>query len=98
MIGALTPGQVRDIALRRSGGIQVRCDEDDCFWRDMLLAAKAGNEAVTANLHLHAKLLLLAPLVRSSLQPIVRDEVRHSIDLADCARPLHCFEGFRGRR
>ena len=42
MIGALTPGQVRDIAVRRSGGIQVRWNEDNRFWRDLLLAARCG--------------------------------------------------------
>jgi hypothetical protein len=63
MIGALTPGQVRDIASRRSGDIHVRWAEDGRFWRELLLAAEAGNEQAVAELHLHAKLLLLGPLI-----------------------------------
>lgn len=63
MIGELTPGQVRGIASRTSGDIHVRWEEDDRFWRELLLAAEAGDHEAVTELHLHAKLLLLGPLI-----------------------------------
>lgn len=63
MIGLLTPGQVRAIASRASGGIHVRWEQDGRFWRELLFAAESGNEEAIGELHLHAKLQLLGPLV-----------------------------------
>lgn len=63
MIGQLTPGQVRTIASRASGDIHVRWEQDGRFWREILLAAEAGNDEAIAELHLHAKLQLLGLLV-----------------------------------
>ncbi|MGH8251919.1 MAG: hypothetical protein ACREVI_14710 [Steroidobacteraceae bacterium] len=63
MIGELTPSQVRDIASRTSGDIRVRWERDGHFWRELLLAAEAGDDEAVAELHLHAKLLLLGPLI-----------------------------------
>lgn len=63
MIGELTPGQVRDIASRRSGDIGVRWADDRHFWRELLLAVEARDEEAIAELHLHAKLQLLGPLI-----------------------------------
>jgi len=63
IIGELMPGQVRAIASRASGDIHVRWEQDGRFWREILLAAEAGNDEAIAELHLHAKLQLLGPLV-----------------------------------
>lgn len=63
IIGELMPGQVRAIASRASGDIHVRWEQDGRFWREILLAADAGNDEAIAELHLHAKLQLLGPLV-----------------------------------
>ncbi len=63
MIGQLTPGQVRAIASRASGGIHVRWEQNGRFWRELLFAAESGNDEAIAELHLHAKLQLLGPLV-----------------------------------
>lgn len=63
MIGELTPGQVRDIASRTMGDIHVRWEDDGRFWRELLLAAEAGDNEAVAELQLHAKLLLLGPLI-----------------------------------
>jgi len=65
MIGALTPRQVRDIASRRRGDIQLRWHEDGHFWGDLLLAAETGDDERVAELQLHAKLLLLGPLAHT---------------------------------
>lgn len=63
MIGQLTPGQVRVIASRVSGDIHVRWEQNGRFWRELLFAAESGNDEAIAELHLHAKLQLLGPLV-----------------------------------
>jgi hypothetical protein len=63
MIGQLTPGQVRAIASRVSRDIHVRWEQNGCFWRELLFAAESGNDEAIAELHLHAKLQLLGPLV-----------------------------------
>ena len=63
IIGELTPGQVRDIASRESRIIHVRWQQDGRFWRELLLAAEAQDDEAIAELHLHAKLQLLGPLV-----------------------------------
>ncbi len=63
IIGELMPGQVRAIASRASGDIHVRWEQDGRFWREILLAAETGNDEAIAELHLHAKLQLLGPLV-----------------------------------
>lgn len=65
IIGALTPAQVRDIASRRSREIHLRWHEDGRFWQDLVLAAEAGDDEAVAELHLHAKLLLLGPLAHT---------------------------------
>jgi hypothetical protein len=63
IIGELMPGQVRDIASRASGDIHVRWEQNGRFWRELLFAAESGNEETIAELHLHAKLQLLGPLI-----------------------------------
>jgi len=63
MIGQLTPGQVRVIASRVSRDIHVRWEQNGRFWRELLFAAESGNDEAIAELHLHAKLQLLGPLV-----------------------------------
>jgi len=65
MIGQLTPGQVRVIALRVSRDIHVRWEQNGRFWRELLFAAESGNDEAIAELHLHAKLQLLGPLVHA---------------------------------
>lgn len=62
-IGALMPNQVRAIASRRGGEIRVRWDDDSHFWRELLLAAAAGDDEAILDLHLHAKLLLFGALI-----------------------------------
>ena len=63
MIGQLTPGQVRAIASRVSRDIHVRWEQNGRFWRELLFAAESGNDEAIAELHLHAKLQLLGPLI-----------------------------------
>jgi hypothetical protein len=63
LIAELTPGQVRDIASRKSADLQVRWADDGPFWRALLSAAESGNGEAIAELHLHAKLQLLGPLI-----------------------------------
>lgn len=64
LIAALTPQQVRAIATRDSQGMRVRWADDPRFWRDLLVAAKAGNDEKLAEIHLHAKLLLCSELAQ----------------------------------
>jgi hypothetical protein len=64
VIAGLTPQQVRVIATHESNAIGVRWEDDLEFWRDMLIAANAGNVRRLAELHLHAKLLLCAELAQ----------------------------------
>lgn len=63
-IAALMPGEVRDIAFQWQGEIRVRWANNYHFWRDLLEAAESGDRAKLAELHLHAKLLALGPLIR----------------------------------
>lgn len=63
VVAALTPQQIRALATRESQGIQVRWADDPRLWRDLLLAAKAGDEEKLAELHLHAKLSLCSELL-----------------------------------
>lgn len=64
LILALTPRQLRTIAATEHGGIQVRWADDLAFWRELLLAARAGNDEKLAELHLQAKLLLCSELAK----------------------------------
>lgn len=63
MIGELMPGQVRDIASSKSGSLRMRWQDDSRFWRELLLAVGAQDNEAIEELHLHAKLQLLGPLV-----------------------------------
>ena len=63
IIGELTPGQVRDIAFWKSGSLRMRWQDDGRFWRELLLAVGAQDSEAIAELHLHAKLQLLGPLI-----------------------------------
>lgn len=62
-IAALMPGEVRDIAFQWQGEIRVRWANNCYFWRDLLEAAESEDRAKLAELHLHAKLLALGPLI-----------------------------------
>lgn len=64
VIAALTPQQIRAIAARERQGVQVRWADDPRFWRDLLSAAKAGDDQKLAELHLHAKLLMTSELAQ----------------------------------
>jgi hypothetical protein len=64
MISELIPSEVRDIASRWQGEIRVHWDTNARFWRDLLIAAEARDDETVADLHLHAKLLLLGFLIR----------------------------------
>lgn len=66
VIGALTPQQIRAIATRESQAIRVRWANDPQFWRDLLIAAEAGDQKGLAALHLHAKLSLCSELAQLS--------------------------------
>jgi hypothetical protein len=63
IIAALTPQELRMIATRESQAIRVRWSDDARFWRDLLLAASAGDDKRLAALRLHAKLMLCGELV-----------------------------------
>jgi hypothetical protein len=63
IIGELAPGQVRDIAFWKSGSLRMRWQDDSRFWRELLLAVGAQDSEAIAELHLHAKLQLLGPLI-----------------------------------
>lgn len=65
MIGALMPGDVREIASRWQGEIRLRWDNNGGFWGGLLVAAQTGDADRLAELQLHAKLLALGPLVRT---------------------------------
>ena len=67
VIAALTPKQVREISDRESQVIEVRWSNDPPLWRDLLLAAVAGNDEKMAELRLHAKLLLCGELAHLRL-------------------------------
>jgi hypothetical protein len=62
VIAALTPQQIRVIASRESQAVRIRWANDPYFWRDLLVAAKAGEQKRLATLHLHAKLLLCSEI------------------------------------
>lgn len=63
IIGELKPGQVRDIASWKRESLRMRWQDDSRFWREILLAAGARDNEAIAELHLHAKLQLLGPLI-----------------------------------
>jgi len=63
-IAALTLQQIWTIARRDSRCVRIRWANDPQFWRDVLVAAQAGDERRLAQLHLHAKLILRGELAQ----------------------------------
>ena len=63
VIAALTPHQIRAIATRESGSLQIRWSGNVPFWRDLLIAAQAAKHEKLAALHLEAKLLLCGHVI-----------------------------------
>lgn len=63
LIAELTPGRLNELASRESAGIRLRWGQDVNFWRELLLAAEVKDLGRVADLHLHAKLLLMRSLL-----------------------------------
>ncbi|MDB6084807.1 MAG: hypothetical protein JWN43_2688 [Gammaproteobacteria bacterium] len=64
LIASLTLPQVRAIALKNTSQLRVRWDNDPEFWRDLLVASRAGDEQAIAALRRHGKLLFCGELIR----------------------------------
>jgi hypothetical protein len=64
IIAGLSPQQLRALSSQDCHAVRIRWDDDLQLWRDLLLAAQAGNLEKLGELHLHAKLLLCSELVQ----------------------------------
>jgi hypothetical protein len=64
-IASLTLSQVRAIALGNTNQLRVRWDNDSEFWRDLLVACRAGESKDLAAIRRHAKLLFCGEFVAS---------------------------------
>jgi hypothetical protein len=62
IIGELTPKDIREIATREHSAIAIRWADDVQLWRELLVAANAGDDNRLAALHLQVKLLLCGEL------------------------------------
>lgn len=66
-IAGLTPQQLTEVAAQFKSALRLRWQEDVEFWTRLLkAAAREGNEGTLADVHLHAKLLLLGELMTGS--------------------------------
>jgi hypothetical protein len=68
LIASLTVSQVRVIALRNASQLQVRWDNHPDFWRDLLVACRAGDEQALVALRRQGKLLFCGKLIPKPLQ------------------------------
>jgi hypothetical protein len=66
LIAALTPQQLAKVSREHSGALLLRWADDKDFWTKLLIAAGNGDEEVLAEIHLHAKLLLVGDLISRS--------------------------------
>lgn len=66
IVAGLTPQQLDAVSGLRSGALRLRWQEDLDFWARLVQAARDGDEAALADIHLHAKLLLSGALLSRS--------------------------------
>jgi hypothetical protein len=59
LIASLTLSQIRGIASANTSELKVRWESDPEFWRDLLVACRAGDAQALAVIRRHAKLLFL---------------------------------------
>ena len=64
LIASLTVSQVRVIALRNAGQLRVRWDNHPQFWRDLLIACRAGDDNAIEVIRRQGKLLFSGLLVQ----------------------------------
>jgi hypothetical protein len=64
-IASLTLHRVRAIAMSDAQQFRVRWDNDPDFWRDLLIAGRAGDEQAMAAIRRHGKLLFCGEFVSS---------------------------------
>jgi hypothetical protein len=65
-IAALTPGQLTIISDNYRGALCLRWYNQPDFWSRLLIAARDRNDAILAEIHLHAKLLMAGELIPRS--------------------------------
>ena len=70
LIASLTVSQVRVIALRNASQLRVRWDKHPDFWRDLLVACRAGDEQALVALRRQGKLLFRGEPIRKPAQPV----------------------------
>jgi hypothetical protein len=63
LIAALTPQQLATTSGKHSSALRLRWHDHPDFWTRLLIAARDGDEAALAEIHLHAKLLLCGELI-----------------------------------
>jgi hypothetical protein len=65
-IAALTPQALAAVASRASGALRLRWQDYPEFWVHLLMAARADDQEVLEEIHLHAQLLLSGELIADS--------------------------------
>jgi hypothetical protein len=63
LIASLTLSQVRAVALGNTSELRVRWDNDPEFWRDLLIACRAGESEDLGTIRRQAKLLFCGELI-----------------------------------
>jgi hypothetical protein len=76
LIASFTVSQVRAIAIGIARQLRVRWDNDTEFWRDLLVACRAGDEDAMAALRRQGKLLFCGELIRKPPQSVWPDAAR----------------------
>jgi hypothetical protein len=82
LIAALTPQQLATISGKHRSALRLRWHGDPDFWAQLLNVARDDDEEGLAEIHLHAKLLLLGELIaQSSLALSGHESVRRVAQL-----------------
>ena len=69
LIASLTVSQVRAIALRNASHLRVRWESHPEFWRDLLIACRAGDELTIEAIRRQGKLLFCGEFASKATQP-----------------------------